>query len=97
VLAFTRGYGGADLHFDAESDGPAWHHTAAVKDAPVDFTGAGDTYATAFLIRLAETNNPWAAAKFAAAAAAIVIEGIGVEGVPVSREAVEERMGAVNR
>lgn len=92
VLAFTRGYGGADLHFDSEPDGPAWHHTAAVKAAPADFTGAGDTYATAFLIRLAETNNPWAAARFAAAAAAIVIEGVGVEGVPTSRAAIEARM-----
>ena len=91
VLAFTRGYGGADLHFDSEPDGPAWHHTNAIAATPVDFTGAGDTYATAFLIRLAETNNPWAAAVFAAAAASLVIEGVGVEGVPASREAIDAR------
>ena len=92
VLAFTRGYGGADLHFDAEPDGPSWHHTDAITSSPVEYTGAGDTYATAFLIRLAETNNPWAAAVFAAAAASLVIEGVGVDGVPSSREAIEARM-----
>ena len=93
ILAFTRGYGGADVHFDSEPDGPAWHHTAAIAATPTDLTGAGDTYAAAFLIRLAETRNPWAAAKFAAAAASLVIEGEGVEGVPASREEVEARMG----
>ena len=92
VLAFTRGYGGADLHFDSEPDGPIWHHSDAIAATPTDFTGAGDTYATAFLIRLAESGNPWAAARFAAAAASLVIEGVGVEGVPASREAVEARM-----
>jgi sugar/nucleoside kinase (ribokinase family) len=31
----------------------------------VDATGAGDTFATAFFIRLYETRDPWEAARFA--------------------------------
>jgi 1D-myo-inositol 3-kinase len=42
----------------------------------VDPTGAGDVFATAFLIRYQETGNPSEAAVFACCAASCVIEGL---------------------
>lgn len=41
-----------------------------------DPTGAGDVFATAFLIRYQETRNPSEAAVFAACAASCVVEGL---------------------
>lgn len=86
IVAFTRGYGGADVHYAGE-----WRRTGAFPAAPVDLTGAGDTFATGFLVRLAETGDPWDATRFGSAAASLVIEGVGVEGAP-SRAAIEERL-----
>jgi sugar/nucleoside kinase (ribokinase family) len=86
ILAFTRGYAGADLHYDGE-----WRRVDAVSAQPTDLTGAGDVFAAAFLIRYAETANPAAAARFAAAASSLVIEGEGVAGVP-TRAQVESRL-----
>jgi len=42
----------------------------------VDPTGAGDVFATAFLIRYQETGNPSQAAAFACCAASCVVEGV---------------------
>ncbi|MCS6888023.1 PfkB family carbohydrate kinase [Chloroflexus sp.] len=58
------------------------HHIAAYQATERDPTGAGDVFATAFLIRLWETGDPFAAARFAAAAAACVVEGIGDAALP---------------
>ena len=57
----------------------------------VDATGAGDVFATALFIRYSETNNLKEAARFAHAAAACEIEGIGTSTVP-DRATVEKRM-----
>jgi sugar/nucleoside kinase (ribokinase family) len=89
VLAFTRGYAGADVHWNNE-----WRRIDAVPANPTDLTGAGDVFAAAFLIRYAETHDAWTAARFAAAAASLVIEGEGVEGVP-TRAMVEARLASV--
>ncbi|PYQ49196.1 MAG: hypothetical protein DMF78_18980 [Acidobacteria bacterium] len=42
----------------------------------VDPTGAGDVFATAFLVRYQETGDPSQAAVFAACAASCVVEGL---------------------
>jgi sugar/nucleoside kinase (ribokinase family) len=86
VVAFTRGYGGADVCYRGE-----WRRFDAFAADPVDLTGAGDTFATGFLARYAETGDPWEATRFGSAAASLVIEGVGVEGVPW-REAIEGRL-----
>ena len=52
----------------------------------VDPTGAGDTFTTAFLIRLEETNDPVQAARFGNVAASISVEHVGVTGVPTREE-----------
>jgi sugar/nucleoside kinase (ribokinase family) len=48
----------------------------------VDPTGAGDIFATAFAIRLQETNDPVQAARFANVTASYGVEHLGIQGVP---------------
>jgi sugar/nucleoside kinase (ribokinase family) len=88
VLCYTRGYGGADVCYRGE-----WRHIRAFPAGVVDLTGAGDTFATGFLVRYHETGDPWEAARFASAAASLVIEGEGIEGVP-ARDTIEARLRA---
>ncbi len=54
----------------------------------VDPTGAGDVFAAAFLIRLAETHDPTQAVSYANRAAALSVRGPGLTAIP-SREEVE--------
>ena len=54
----------------------------------VDPTGAGDVFASAFTVRLHETGDATEAARFASAAAALSVQGRGVEAV-ASREAID--------
>jgi 1D-myo-inositol 3-kinase len=60
----------------------------------VDLTGAGDVFAAAFLIRLAELGDPCQAAGFANVAASFSIEGPGVTAIPFRRQ-VEAYLQAV--
>lgn len=53
----------------------------------VDPTGAGDIFATAFMIRLQETGDPMQAARFANITASFGVEHEGVTGIP-SRDQV---------
>lgn len=57
----------------------------------VDPTGAGDIFATAFLLRLQETGDPVQSARFANITASFGVEHPGVAGIP-SREQVLEYM-----
>lgn len=52
----------------------------------VDPTGAGDTFATAFLLRLRESGDPVHSARYANVAASFGVEGIGVEAIPDNEE-----------
>jgi len=53
----------------------------------VDPTGAGDIFATAFIIRMQETGNPVESARFANVTASYGVEHLGIDGIP-SRETV---------
>ena len=55
----------------------------------IDPTGAGDVWAAAYLIRLHETGDVEAAARFASAAASLSVTGVGLSGIP-ARKDVEE-------
>ncbi|MCD6290964.1 MAG: ribokinase [Anaerolineae bacterium] len=55
----------------------------------VDPTGAGDVFTAAFLIRLDETGDPLAAARFANVVASFSVEAPGVTGIP-TRQMVED-------
>ena len=63
---------------------------ALVADS-VDPTGAGDCFATAFMVRLAETGSLDEACSFGLAAGALSVGAAGLAGVP-SREQVERRL-----
>ena len=54
--------------------------------SPVDPTGAGDVFATAFAIRLSETGNLWQSARFANVTASMAIERFGAVGAPYRAE-----------
>ena len=54
----------------------------------VDPTGAGDVFATAFVIRLQETGNPGEAARFANVTASFSVEQPGVHGVPTREHVI---------
>jgi hypothetical protein len=57
----------------------------------IDPTGAGDVFATGFLIRYAETGDAIESARFANCVASFVVEGIGPANLP-NRDQVEERL-----
>ena len=55
----------------------------------LDPTGAGDVFATAFVIRLQETNDPQEAARFANITASFNVEAQGVAGIPTRAQVLE--------
>ncbi|MFN8535745.1 MAG: PfkB family carbohydrate kinase [Dehalococcoidia bacterium] len=86
VLAITRGPAGASLFQDGVETPIA--PLAVFERSP---TGAGDIFAATFAIRLAETDDPVEAARFANVAAAIAVAG---EGMP-RRSAIAARRAEV--
>ncbi len=83
LLLLTAGPQGATLF-----QGGRPQTVAAFPAQEVDPTGAGDVFAAAFLLRYSEGAAPAAAARFAAAAAALSVQGPGVAAIP-DRPAVE--------
>lgn len=62
---------------------------------PVDSTGAGDSFAGAFLAWWLETGDPWKAAELAAIVAAGTVSGLGaVEPIPHRAEVLAKSSGA---
>lgn len=88
TLAYTHGEGGADVYHHG-----AGRHIDAFPTQVVDLTGAGDVFATAFLIRYRETDDPWQASRFAACAASLIIESEGLDNTP-DRTMIEARLRA---
>lgn len=81
VVVLTRGAAGLTLYVDAV---PTYVPAAAAAER--DPTGAGDVFAAAMLIRLDETDDPLAAARFAAQVAAVSVEGHGISRIPTRAE-----------
>jgi sugar/nucleoside kinase (ribokinase family) len=86
IVAMTESARGAHVFTQG-----AWRRMDAFPEVEVDATGAGDTFATAFLIRLHETGDVDEAARFGAAAASLSVGGAGVTSMP-DRGEVEERL-----
>jgi hypothetical protein len=86
VVAVTRAGRGARVHA-----GGAWATIDGIPAREVDPTGAGDVFAAAFLVRYHESKRVAEAARFASAAAACAIEGVGTEGI-ASRAVIEQRL-----
>jgi sugar/nucleoside kinase (ribokinase family) len=90
------------------AQGATVYHAGQVRDFPtrpareVDLTGAGDVFASAFLVRLDETaqasgvEDPWEAARFANAVASFSVEGQGISAIP-SREQVDEYLDQMDQ
>lgn len=90
LVALTRGPEGVTIYRKHERplDVPSFPAN------PLDPTGAGDSFATAFLIGLHETNDLLQAARFANAAASLAIETKGAANMP-TRERVQARMNGL--
>jgi sugar/nucleoside kinase (ribokinase family) len=74
LLIVTRGADGCTVYYDDEI-----RHIPTRQAKEVDATGAGDTFATAYFVRLYQTDgNPWEAARFANEIAALSVEYSGV-------------------
>jgi len=86
VVAQTRGARGVRLRVAG-----LWHDIPAVPANEVDPTGAGDVWAAAYLLRYSEVADPFEAARFACAAAALCVEAPGPAEVP-GRAAIEARL-----
>jgi hypothetical protein len=86
ITVVTRGPGGADLFLSGRS-----FSFPAFPAREVDPTGAGDVFASAFLIEYHLRSDPWRAAAFACCAASFAVERTGLEGIP-DRESVERRL-----
>ncbi len=81
VLAVTQGAQGATVFAGGQR-----RSFPAYPAVEVDPTGAGDVFAAAFLVELSHTADPFAAARFANAAASCSVEHLGVEGVPTAEQ-----------
>ncbi|HEU5011295.1 MAG TPA: PfkB family carbohydrate kinase [Roseiflexaceae bacterium] len=88
LVALTRGAQGSTLFIDGQP-----HAIPAFPAREVDPTGAGDVFAAALLVCLQETDNPLAAARFAACVAAASVEGWGTSTIP-GRAEIERRLAA---
>ncbi len=75
VICVTRGENGSSIWNDG-----SWLEVPAVDASPVDFTGAGDVWATSFSIAMCEGSSINEAGRYAAAASAIAVESIGLSG-----------------
>ena len=85
-VVLTRGYRGATVFTGAEE-----RRLEALLADSVDPTGAGDCFAAAFMVRLAETGCLDEACAFALAAGALAVGAVGLAGVP-TREQIEQRL-----
>ncbi|MDQ1301362.1 MAG: PfkB protein [Chloroflexota bacterium] len=77
LLVVTDGWHGATVYRCGES-----YPVAPRPTEQVDPTGAGDVFATAFLLRMAETGDPLVAARFANIVASMSVEGLGMTRIP---------------
>lgn len=81
IVVVTGGKGGARVYDEGRC-----RSIRAFPHEEVDPTGAGDVFATAFLIALDETESVASAARFAAAAAGLSIEAEGTANVAARQE-----------
>jgi len=86
LVAFTHGLGGSELLAAGRSRRVGTHPAREV-----DPTGAGDVYAAGLLLGLARGEAPEQAARLGAAAASIVVEGVGGDTLGRMGEAWERR------
>ncbi len=77
TVVLTRSLHGADVYYGGHVT-----HVRPRHAAQIDPTGAGDTFAAAFLIYFQETGDPIRAARFANVAASFSVEGLSYSAIP---------------
>lgn len=93
IVAVTHAEEGATVYLDGQGT-----YYPACPAHPVDPTGAGDIFAAAFVLELQRSGDVASAARFANAAASIVIEHEGPSGVPDRGQVLERlRLATSNR
>ncbi len=88
VLVITEGEQGCTVF----ARGASTRKFAAAPATVVDPTGAGDVFAASFFVYLYETDDAWAAARFANQMAAVAVTRPGLAGVPGPEEVALCRM-----
>ena len=91
TLVVTKGEKGADVFHNNNK-----HTFPSFPSKMIDPTGAGDIFATAFLIRYFETKDILKAGNFANAAASFCIEKKGIDGI-ASREEILNRVSEIQK
>lgn len=86
VMAVTKGAHGATLYFQQDRQ-----DFQAYRTVEIDPTGAGDVFATAFLISLQKTKDAAQATNYACCVASFSVEGEGISAIPYPDQ-VEQRL-----
>lgn len=81
ILVVTLGEKGCRVYAGSEE-----RHVPVAPLPEVDSTGAGDIFAAAFFVRLRQSDDPWAAARFANRLAALSVRRAGWAGTPTREE-----------
>jgi hypothetical protein len=81
IMVVTSGWQGSTVFRRGET-----RHFPAHPVLEVDPTGAGDVFATAYLIHLEETGDPWESARFANCVASLSVEQSGIAGIPTPQQ-----------
>ncbi len=89
-VVFTHGSRGATLYSGDES-----RHFPAYAANQVDPTGAGDVFATAYLLYVAAKGDPADAMAFGNCVASFAVEDIGTKGIPTASRVLERWSGAL--
>lgn len=86
LVVLTEYHDGSTIYRRLESGDIEETKIAPRPAAEFDPTGAGDVFATAFMIRLQETGDPVQSARFANVTASFSVERPGVSGVPTREQ-----------
>jgi sugar/nucleoside kinase (ribokinase family) len=81
VLVITEGSCGARVYWNGDV-----RNFRAPQQEEVDATGAGDIFAASFFVRLAQTRDPWASARFATFIASNSVTRKAMESPPKDEE-----------
>ncbi len=81
VLVITEGSWGARVYWNGDV-----RNFKAPEKEEVDATGAGDIFSTAFFIRMSQTKDPWASARFATHIAAHSVTRRAMDSPPTDLE-----------
>lgn len=92
IVAVTHAEEGATLYVDGQAT-----RFDASPSTPTDPTGAGDTFAAAFLLELYMSGDVAMAARYANAAASLVIEQEGPSGVPTRAQTLQRLAASAPR